>query len=100
MLFQWVCLQPRNRPVSFHYRRVEKIDGLSLAILAQPIRHPRKLRRIPIRLISAERHGVAEKPQYLFLRHARAIEPAVQRLATTIHRECERSFFSEMQQQR
>ena len=76
MLLQQVCPQPRNRLVSFDYCRVEKIDRLSLAVLAESIRHPRELRAIPIRSIRAKRHSVAEKAPHFFFWHVLAIEPA------------------------
>src|SRR5438094_850081 len=89
-----------NRPASFHHAWVEEINRLSLAIFAESIRHPRELRWIPIRPISAEPHSIAKKSRNFFLCNRRAIEPSVQRLAATKNRECERRFFSKMQEQR
>src|SRR5437773_184497 len=43
MLFQSAHLQSTTRLISSHYPGIKKIDGLSFAILAQSIRHPREV---------------------------------------------------------
>ena len=85
-----------NRPASFDYLRVEKIDRLEIPVIPRAVGHSYELRAHPRRAICTKNDSVTHKRSQAFFALSLAVEPPVEGFAAAVDGQRQRSAFGEM----